>query len=456
MKKVLLKYNNIGHLDTSYQEKVLDLANFYQQLPYDHDFTVIETSDLDYSFAYEIPQDCEWAVVVAAGHTTQDRSLYDRLIGECRLLNATLMCHIMNFQGQYPHLHPQVFCINYQHWLQMGSPEWKHIHIPYNFTSTRFEASKETFHDEYTPHWIRPVAGDQEYTGNFLQEGASVIRACLEYGRSVYNIPQNIRSVKHHLYPDQDVEAFGNFLSGGKYTGNHPAQEYYSSLVLHLAEQVRKQYYVLNTEAMTEYQSSRVIDHYAGVGSGVKLFCMMVKNGFDSTTKATIFDFSEAALKFQQYIITNWAGDLDQYQSICKRFEDENPQYFPCLPSGSWQDNFNHILTELDISKQQFQEFWQIFRTVEKKFIPINLYDRTDQEYLALICRQYAQSYVWVSNAFWMEYSLIKLGKTELGIIRQEFLRALNDTSANIIIDINDFWHQGLLTLPYKNDKLAQ
>jgi hypothetical protein len=55
-----------------------------------------------------------------------------------------------------------------------------------------------------------------------------------------------------------------------------------------------------------------------------------------------------------------------------------------------------------------------------------------------------------------MEYSLIKLGKTELGIIRQEFLRALNDTSANIIIDINDFWHQGLLTLPYKNDKLAQ
>jgi hypothetical protein len=56
MKKVIIKYNNISHLDAAYQQRVLDLANFYQQLPYQHNFMVIDSTDLDRTFAQEVPQ----------------------------------------------------------------------------------------------------------------------------------------------------------------------------------------------------------------------------------------------------------------------------------------------------------------------------------------------------------------------------------------------------------------
>jgi hypothetical protein len=48
-----------------------------------------------------------------------------------------------------------------------------------------------------------------------------------------------------------------------------------------------------------------------------------------------------------------------------------------------------------------------------------------------------------------MEYSLIRQGKDQLHEIRQSFVQSLNRSQANIILDVNDFWHQGLLTFPH-------
>lgn len=447
MKKVLIKYNNITHLNKEYQQRVLDLANFYQQLPYQHNFTVIETADLDQAFA-NLPTDTDWVVVVVAGHTTQDRNLYYGMVNEGVMHQSPLVCHIMNFPDQYPHLHPQIFAINYQTWRDVGSPSWAHHHQPYNFVSTEFEASPETFHDGYTPHWLKPTALSRQYTGPYLQQGSAVIQALLEHGHTIRNVPQELRDRKHHLYPDQDSEAFDQFLQGREYTGNHPAQIYYTELIKHLDEQVRRQYYVLNTEPLTTIPAKTQIDHYAGVGSGLKLFCTMVRNGFDHNTAVTIFDFSDIALKFQKYLIDNWTGKLQNYEVICRQFEVQNPGYYPCEPGGDWSDTYNHILRELTLTEAEFKEHWTEYCHREHRFERINLYDSEDQNRLVNLCANYDQSYVWVSNAFWMEYSLIKLGKDCLHQIRQNFLDDIQSSGSNIILDTNDFWYQGLLTFP--------
>jgi len=454
-KHTIIKYNNIAHLPSDYQQRVMDLGNFYQQLPFQHTYQVVETTDLDQAFA-DLPTDTEWVVVVAAGHTTQDRNLYDRLIGECRLLNATLMCHIMNFPDQYPHLHPQIFCIRYQHWLSMGSPSWAPDHQPYDFVSKQYEASPETFHDGYTPHWLRPVEGTQQYQGQFLQTGSQVIRACLEHGRMIYNIPEHIRHRKHHLYPDQMADEFGAFLAGGTYTGTHPAQKYYVELIDHLAATVRSQYYMLNTEPLTTYRSEHPITHYAGVASGLKLFCTMIRNGFDLNTAVTIFDFSEAALKFQRYLIDNWTGNLDTYQTVCDEFAAANPGYYPCRPTGPWEDTYQQMLQELGgLSRREFKNLWLDYCHREHQFLHINLYDENDQQALAAVCEPHQQSYVWISNAFWMEYSLIQQGRDSLSDRRSAFMQAIDETGAAVVVDTNDFWHQGLLTFPRNHATLT-
>ena len=447
MKKVLIKYNNISHLNKKYQQSVLDLANFYQQLPYQHNFAVVETTDLDQAFA-NIPTDTDWVVVVAAGHTTQDRNLYYAMVNEGVLHQSPLVGHIMNFPDQYPHLHPQIFAINYQTWRAVGSPSWSHRHHPYDFVSTEFAASPETFHDGYTPHWIKPTALSRQYTGPYLQQGSAVIRALLEHGHTIRNVPQELRDRKHHLYPDQDHEAFGRFLDGEEYTGDHPAQKYYAGLIKHLDEQVQRQYYVLNTEPLTQIPAATHINHYAGVASGLKLFCTMVRNGFNTTTAVTVFDFSDIALKFQKFLIENWTGNLETYEVVCKQFEVQNPGHYPCLPSGTWADTYNHILQELKLNVVEFQEHWVRYCHLNHRFEKINLYNSEDQNRLVNICANYKQSYIWVSNAFWMEYSLVKLGKDCLHQIRQNFLDNAQLSGSNIILDTNDFWYQGLLTFP--------
>jgi hypothetical protein len=444
MKKVFLKYNQIGHLNTDYVSRVRGIGDFYQQLPYDTDFEVIDADDLDRAFNM-LPKDTDWVVVVAYGHCTQDRGMYNDLIDKCIELNAPLMGHILNFDNQYPHLHPQLFVVNYQTWLTLGLPKWNYSAQPDVFKSVSYTASKETFHDEYTPLWIAPADQEETYSVTEMQVGAQVIRCYLEAGITVHNIPELQRSRKFHLYPDQDTEALADFLFlNKKYTGNNHAQANYASLIGHLEDQVQSQYYVLNTEPLTKVTVDTPITHYAGVAAGIKLFCTMVKNGFDRDTAVTIFDFSDIALKYQQYLIDTWNGDLDLYQSVWQTFELSNPGHFPCLPSGAWSDTFNHVLSELGLNKQEFQAKWQEYQQLNHQFETINLYDSSDWLKLARLCKPHTCSYVWVSNAFYMEYSVVTLGMHSLERYRIGFGQTLINSGAKIILDANDCFTEGL------------
>lgn len=448
MKKVIVRFNQLSHLPELYQNQIKNLSDFYQQLPYDHDFTEVYSTDLDQTFIDLKSESPDWVVVLSLGHHTQNRNLYNELIqyateqGEFKRFVA----HLMNFPDQFPHIHPQLFLIHYPTWLSIGEPTWAPGVLERGcFIGALYQVSNESYHDNYTPHWIRPEIQATHHVYQHIQTGARVINRMLMHGHTVYNIPTAIRSQKFHIYPDQDWQEFSKFLSGSDYTGNNSAQKYYTDLIGHLSNQVQKQYYVLNTEALTDAEVSEPIDHYAGVASGLKLFCTMVKNGFDSHTAVTVFDFSNIALEFQKYLKANWDGDLSQYQMICKVFENSTPGHYPCLPSGAWTDYYDHMLSQLHMTPLEFQVQWNRYRKLDVVFKKINLYDSADQIRLAERCAQYINNYLWVSNAFYMEYSLVKLGLDRLKEIRSNFFHALDDSNAQIILDTNDHWHQGLI-----------
>ena len=446
MKKVLIRYTNISHCDQEYQQRIQDIGGFYQQLPFGHDYQIIDSNNLDQTFI-ELPADTSWVVVLAVGHCTQDRGLYDELIEIAVTAGSPLVGHILNFPDQYPHLHPQLFAVDYQVWLRVGKPTWEYDSRPQAFSSYTIIASNETYHDNYTPYWIMPGKELNEYSVSEMQVGAEVIRRLLEHQHTIINVPESIRQKKFHLYPDQDWQMFNAFFQGQPYLGANSSQKQYTELLEHLAKQVRRQYYALNTEPLARIPASIPISHYAGVASGLKLVATMIKNGYDENTKITHFDFSSAALEFQQYIRDNWNGNLTNYQLVCDQFLQSTTNLYPCAPLGSWDSNIQHLLEYIEISQEEFQQHWQHYLTLDVTFMNCNLYEADGQIKLAERCKLFASSYVWVSNAFYMEYSLVKLGKKYLETKRNEFVDNLSKSSALILLDTEDPWRQGIITI---------
>lgn len=445
MKKVLLKYNNLAHLDPEYQHRVMDLGDFYQQLPYDTDFEVYHVTDLDYAIS-QLDYDTDWVVVVAAGHCTQDRNLYDKLIIEALKENSPLIGHILNFKDQYPHIHPQLFAFNYRAWSAAGRQIWEYDGRESTFMGASVIASPETFHDEYTPHWI---TGSDPYLQHVkeMQVGAWVINSFLATGMKIINIPEHIRKNKFHLYPDQQWESFNEFLKGNPYTGTVYEQKQYAELIGHLGNQAPKQYYVLNTEPLQRPQVSEKIDHYIGVAAGLKLVATMIKNGFDENTRVTYFDFSLHALEFQRYIHSYWNGDINTYEQTCNDFKFLLTTSFVCEPRGSYIENLKYLLDQIGCTAKEFKENWARYSSIQIERRHLNLYDRADQFQIADICSKFDTNYLWISNAFWMEYSLVKLGKQELKDLRENFIFELKDVGSKIILDSEDTWQQGLITI---------
>jgi hypothetical protein len=445
MKKVLLKYNNLGHLPPDYQHRVMDLGDFYQQLPFDTGFEVYHVTDLDYALNNLDPA-TDWVVVVATGHCTQDRNLYDKLIIEALKENSPLIGHILNFKDQYPHMHPQIFAFDYQRWIKAGWPSWEYSGEPESFIADSITASQETHHDEYTPHWIASSGYAQEYSVTEMQVGAQVIREFIEMGHKIINVPEHVRKNKFHLYPDQQWELFNNFLHGKQYTGSVHEQKQYSELIGHLGNQVQRQYYVLNTEPLSRPNIDQPIDHYVGVASGLKLVATMIKNGYNTQTVVTHIDFSEYALGFQEYIYQYWNGDIDTYEIVCNKFKLLFPKSYACEPRGTYHENLTYLLDQIGCTNAEFKEHWNFYQQQSVAFKQINLYDQADQFKLAELCK-WSTNYVWVSNAFWMEYSLIKHGKNQLQEFRDNLISELTNTGHTVFLDVEDTWHQGLVAI---------
>lgn len=445
MKKVLLKYNNITHLDPDYQHRVIDLGDFYQQLPFDTDFKVYYVTDLDFAIRNLDPF-TDWVVVVTAGHCTQDRNIYDKLIIEALKQSSPLIGHILNFKDQYPHIHPQLFAFNYQTWTRAGYPLWEYSGEAEKFVANDIVASEETFHDNYTPHWIESSGSAKEYHVKEMQVGAEAIREFIEMGHRIVNVPEHIRNNKFHLYPDQQWEDFYKFLKGKEYTGTVYEQKNYAELIGHLGNQVQQQYYVLNTEPLQRPTVQEKITHYIGVAAGLKLVGTAIKNGFDNSTTFNYIDFSSSALDFQRYIHSTWNGHISTYQAVCEKYKVTYPDSVLCAPRGTYQENLEYLFDQIGCSAEEFKNHWLKYQNIKINFCKINLYDLQDQYVLSTLLGTNGTNYLWLSNAFWMEYSLIKFGKEQLKKIRDNLFTELGSSGRKIYLDIEDTWHQGIIT----------
>ena len=408
MKKVFLTYNNTQLNNLLVQQRLKDITDFYHFPVAGWVFDA--TDNLDPKLTELADQGVEFVVVSALGNFLRLHSIDDAVINDCLNNNAPLAGHLLDRKNYYC-IDPQFFCLNLKTWDQVGRPKFQSSPKRSTFTSVGVIRSEENVHDDYTPLWIKP-GQEQEYTLDFLDFGTQVLYKFLEHGHQLININQDIRARKHYLYPDYNeqklVDLFTNWTRPEK---EIPLQHFYDNIQYHF-DNYDRTVYVLNSEDVISTSPIK-IDHYSGVCGGLKAVGILNNQGFHENTCVSLFDISQPAVDYQQYLVNEWDGDFDNYLTVFEKFKKQHPSLQYAWRSwNTWEVEIERFLKSACLDKKTFRQTWQQYQTLPINFTCINLLDvdQVTEYFSSFNTGKPRDYYIWVSNSFYMEHTIARYG----------------------------------------------
>jgi hypothetical protein len=447
MKSCLILYDNLIVDDEFYRQRLLDITEFYIKNLIDQFTTknvtqqLIECAKLGY----------KWAIVNAIGHCISDPAFYRRAIDQCQEEGTPLMCHILDRYigggGQYPEFDPQCFVINLEAWTQVGQPQLEIQSGQYQIEALEFLRSFDNYHDNYTPHWIRPGPGMVEYRGPYRGFGSLVLQAFIEHNCKIINFDRELRRIKSYLYPNKSSEHLIPFFQDGTITFDLETnlELWPLAIVIKLYQDMTNAIYILNTEPIfsaTPIFPKQPLDHIVGVAAGFKTVLLLNRMGFHDQTQVTYIDISEPALDYQRYLIQHWNGDFEVYPHILKNYQELHPELdqefnFFWRNWNSWEDEIKNFLEESGLTGTEFYDLWNQYRTLRHHYIKIDLLDTTQYHILTNHVRNSQLTYIWLSNAFDMEYIRFYHGSKYSQHIFDHLIDCLTNSDQRYYVETN-------------------
>jgi hypothetical protein len=449
MNNVLIIYDNLDFDNEFVRDRLEDLTNFYYNRP---DWRLITTRNLDGMLQKVANTNAaEYVIVNALGHYFRHGD-HNEMVKLAQSTNSPLVGHLLARHDYYS-IDPQYFCINMAAYRAAGMPSLDQINQPETFTSIAVERSVENFHDDYTPHWIRPGSGNAEYNVKFREFGSVLVQKFLEAGYTLQNIPQDMRNRKHYLYPNTYTREIELFFRDYTYqTDTVPLKGYFDAIRRYFEDE-RRSIYILSTEPVptktarpnidnSDFQSVEIgrIDTYVGVCGALKTIPILFKNGFDANTRVNLIDISQAALGYQQYLRENWDGDLDNYEEVFNKFRNQWPlDYIYCWKSwNTWNDEMSHFIIGSQMTRSEFKTAWDTYLKCDVKFHEVNLLDADAlTKFIGEVGYQ-GTSYTWVSNAYNMEHTTAALGSEYMSSQYLHLLRLLKAQPGRVFIEQNN------------------
>ena len=152
--------------------------------------------------------------------------------------------------------------------------------------------------------------------------------------------------------------------------------------------------------------------------------------GFTEQTTVTLVDVSTAGLDYQQYLIEMWDGDLDNYRDISKQYQIAHPEYrYAWREWNGWDNEVSSFLVSSNITKQEFKLLWQQYQNLQHNFVTADLLNDHD-----CLVRS-GKTYIWLSNAFDMQYTRFMFGKKHTTAKFNELLDRLKSTDGVYLIE---------------------
>lgn len=428
-------YNDLNDEYVSIRDNLRDLTKFKMQgmLPID----IVETSQLSDTLD-SVAKHSDWAVVITAGNWLEGQYLIQETVDYAIKEDTPLICHIME-RGGYYNFHPQWFAINLSAWRAAGSPRFEDSHGG-EILVRDTERSSENIHHDYTPLWLKARSNTQ-YTVNINYSffGTNVITALVDAGYTIKNVPDSIRNRKRYPYPDTHKNEIADIIANPK--KELPADSslgYFKQALDRLTDQLDIGFYVLNTETITvsNLVNNTQFDTFIGVCGGIKPANLSGQSNFADNTQVHLFDISQAALDWQKFLLENWDGDFNNFESVFAEFKTLYPNYIPMYHSHrSIDDNINWYLESGNLTREEFKSRWQRYRAYNFNFVKLNLLDEgAAEQVMLMLSKSQSGAYLWVSNLFDMDYLMFYKTKEGAKKLERNFLDALKTLNTRHII----------------------
>lgn len=431
----LVLYDTIP-VDDDYKQRVVDITEFFLQYP--KELTVVKTKELTPTLIDLTNKGYTWVFVSILGHCVEYPQVFEDMIADCKASDSPIMGHIVYRPGSYPHIDNQFFVVNLPAWQAVGSPAFESIARPVTFTSRTVTRSQENFHDDYTPFWVSTSHGETTYNCWQSEFARLVVQKFLESGYTIQNIRQDLRNQKWNLYANANRATLEPLFNQGRFTTELVPQ--IVKRILNERDTLVDTVYILNSELVYGFTPMHAgpVDHYIGVAGGFKSVLLLKLLGFTSGSTVTYADVSQAGLDYQRYLVETWDGNLDNYHKIVKQYQDQHPEYRYAWRSwNSWDGEINEFLTSANVTKEQFLEVWEKYRKLKFRYLVIDLLDDINQKKLAdhITNTEGNKVYVWVSNAFDMQYTRFLLGKKHTEEKFNNLISYLKQTSKKITVE---------------------
>ena len=380
----------------------------------------------------------DYLLIVAYGFRSLNMRLHELLVDHSEKNQLAVVGHILQddpsaLSPAFYSLHNQLVLINMDKWRVAGKPAWGDYTTVENVTLPIIERSVENFHDDYTPHWIKSTGETRTYSG-VLREGWSLIKAMMENNLSVGNIPQELRNLKSHSYPESGVEL-------EKALANDPAANVtefnQKQLLLHTNfNRTKNNVFILNTdymypEKMTFNKNIRVNTLYC-VAAGFKPLQLLSRVGYDTSTRMVYVDYSQRALDFKKSLFENWDGH--DYFGFVEEYKKLNPSFSPIWfygldPAPQWESTLKAFGGE-----SRWLDLWAEYKNLKHEFLNINLFEDHSAMLDDMKAHRHGNNLVWISNSFNTEAAVRHFPKKKLRDLYDNFLDnvILNNQSIQI------------------------
>jgi hypothetical protein len=172
-----------------------------------------------------------------------------------------------------------------------------------------------------------------------------------------------------------------------------------------------------------------------GVAAGFKGVLLLNNFEFTENTIVTYIDISHTGLDYQRYLVENWDGNISDYKNITNSYQLANPKTRIAWRSwNDWNNEINQFLTQSKLTADGFKILWQRYRLLKINYIQIDLLEDCSKLYSQLQDQQ-GNSYIWVSNAFDMQWTRFMLGTAYTQKKFDEFLAGLRATKLTGVVE---------------------
>ena len=298
-----------------------------------------------------------------------------------------VMGHILNRPNRLPVFHEQVVILNLETIDHLNFDTVDGEDYP------RYEQSKEHVHDDYTPLWIEGLNDgwfnyEEEVSDEFNNFFDHFLFNCLELGFKIVNVPEDIRTAKFCVYPEEDIEHTLNWLINTDFhaeTYEEKSQYKFDEVphdkwmlyeFLNMSNEIL---YVTNTE---DYPDKEIVATAKDTNiiicpaSGLNQFLFAMPH-IETLEKIIWADFNPMSISWLKYIIKEWDGyNFKQF------FEDSKPLLLEWglkdLEFLNYRDKQVDELTDM-FNTPEINEKYNRLRNIEHVFLNIDIVNQYDQ-----------------------------------------------------------------------------